>query len=117
MCMEDLCSKTVDDDPMFVDKVHLFVRDRSIDAVTGIRRMGRENMVRFTAKVCEEEGISCSIYPDDSGDTIIFYHWEGIESIAESIIEKRPDSDILFGQDLCHQVPAVVRWRRKGKRV
>jgi len=111
--MDELCAKTVEDDPSFVEKVHHFVKDRSVDAVTGIRRMGRENMVDFVIQVCREEGIRCSLYPDTSGDTVIFYHWEGMEKPAASLIAENPEKDILYGQDLCHQVPAVVRWNKK----
>ena len=44
-----------------------------------------------------------SLYPDISGRTVIFRHW--------SDIEEMDDKDILYGQDLCHQVPAIVRCR------
>ena len=111
--MEELCSKEAENDKDLRDKIRLFVTDRSIGSVTGIRRMGRENLVRFVAGICAEAGIECTIYPDTTGDTVIFYHWERMNARARKILEERGDVDILFGQDLCHQVPAVVRWDPK----
>lgn len=108
--MDALCAKEAEDDTDLQDKIRLFVSDRSIASVTGIRRMGRENLVRFVSGICSEVGISYSIFPDTSGDTIIFYHWEGMDQPARELLDKEPGKDILFGQDLCHQVPAVVRW-------
>ena len=29
--------------------------------------------------------------------------------IDEDLVDRHPDADVLYGQDLCHQVPAVVR--------
>ena len=45
--MEELCSRYAEDDEDLQDKIRCFLDDRSIDAVTGIRRMGRDNLVRF----------------------------------------------------------------------
>ena len=105
--MEELCSKFAVDDEDLQDKIRCFLSDRSIETVTGIRRMGRENLVRFVSEMGEGD---CSIFPDTSGRIVMFYHWQDIEAPASKILEKDPDKDILFGQDLCHQVPAVVRY-------
>ena len=53
-----------------------------------------------------------SVYPDISGDAdcCIFPDWRsGIEDM-ESLRRKAPGADIIYGQDLCHQVPAAVRY-------
>jgi hypothetical protein len=105
--MEELCSKYAEDDEDLQDKIRCFLSDRSIETVTGIRRMGRENLVRFVHQMSER---SCSIFPDTSGEIVVFYHWQGMEGPASEILEEDPDKDILYGQDLCHQVPAVVRF-------
>ncbi len=112
--MEELCAKSAEDDEQLLWKLKCFMTDRSIDSVTGIRRMGRINLVHFFKNLCDEKGVECSIYPDISSGTIILLeHWTGIESIAESIESTVGPRDIIFGQDLCHQVPALVRFERK----
>lgn len=107
----ELCSKYAEDDLDLQDKIQCFLQDRSIGTVTGIRRMGRENLVKFVAEMCAHMGISSSIFPDTSGDVILFDHWEEMEGPSKEILDKNPKADILYGQDLCHQVPAVVRYR------
>lgn len=112
--MDELCSKSAYDDADLQLKVETFLKDKSIDAVTGIRRMGRTNLVDFVAEMANNLGIGCSIFPDTSGkDAVIFYGWENMKDPAESLLGERPDLDILHGQDLCHQVPAVVRYNVK----
>jgi hypothetical protein len=88
-------------------RVERFIADRSSSAVTGIRRMGREELVRFVAEKAREMGYSVAIGSEDPSDAdiAIATHWGGLEETAS----KHPGSDILYGQDLCHQVPAVVR--------
>jgi hypothetical protein len=114
MVMEELCSKYAEDDLDLQEKISRFIRDRSIDTVTGIRRMGKENLVMFAKEMCEREGMASSIYPDVVPDGIVlFSHWPGMEDIMESLISEHPGIDIVYGQDLCHQVPAIVRYRRK----
>lgn len=107
--MEELCSKSAENDIDLQSKILCFLNDKNIDAVTGIRRMGRENLVDFLYRMAISHGKSCSIFPDVSGNVVIFYHWGGIDEIIKE--EKLEDKDILFGQDLCHQVPAIVRMR------
>ena len=112
----ELCSKDADDDIDLQEKIQLFLEDRSIETVTGIRRMGRDNLVKFVSKLSKRSGINCSIYPDTSGDSILFYHWDGMEEPVSIILAVNPHKDILYGQDLCHQVPAVVRYNVIKKR-
>ena len=110
--MKELCSRYAEDDKDLQDKIRCFLDDRSIDAVTGIRRMGRENLVRFVSEMGSPD---CSIFPDTSGRIVIFYHWLDMDQPAQEILKKDPDKDILYGQDLCHQVPAVVRYNVKKR--
>ncbi|MBQ7978811.1 MAG: hypothetical protein IJ248_03550 [Candidatus Methanomethylophilaceae archaeon] len=110
--MEELCSRYAEDDEDLQDKIRCFLEDRSIDAVTGIRRMGRENLVRFVSEMGSPD---CSIFPDTSGSIVIFYHWLDMDQPAQEILKEDPDKDILYGQDLCHQVPAVVRYNVKKR--
>ena len=112
----ELCSKDADDDIDLQEKIQLFLEDHSIEAVTGIRRMGRDNLVEFVSKLSKRSGINCSIYPDTSGDTILFYHWDGMEEPVSAILADNLCKDILYGQDLCHQVPAVVRYNVMKKK-
>ena len=109
--MEDLCSKSAYDDSDLREKIERFLSDRSIDTVTGIRRMGRDNLVNFLKEMCEASGRLCSLYPDtSSSDIILFKQWHGMNDEMNALHLQKPDVDILFGQDLCHQVPAVVRY-------
>jgi len=108
--MEELCAKSAENDDELILKMRRFIEDRSIETVTGIRRMGRLNTVMFLYDLASSMGKSCSVYPDTSGmDIILFEHWIGMEGPSSALICDNPDIDILFGQDLCHQVPAVVR--------
>ena len=111
--MEELCAKSADDDQDLKEKISRFISDRSIDTVTGIRRMGRDNLVDFLVLMCSSEGFTASVFPDTSSDRIIvFRHWTGMDDEVKRILSEKPDVDILYGQDLCHQVPAVVRYRK-----
>ena len=110
--MEELCAKSADDDLDLQDKIDRFISDKSIDTVTGIRRMGRDNLVEYVAARCNGAGRMCSIYPDLSGDIIIFKQWHGLAEQMRGLREKNSAIDILYGQDLCHQVPAIVRYKQ-----
>lgn len=112
----ELCSKDAEDDIDLQEKIRLFLSDRTIGTVTGIRRMGRDNLVDFVAELSRQSGKVCSIYPETNGDVVIFYHWDGMDNHAAAILKEFPDTDILYGQDLCHQVPAVVRYNIREKK-
>ena len=111
----ELCSRYAEEDIDLQEKIQLFLSDRSIETVTGIRRMGRDNLVNFVCQMGKQSEIDCSIYPDTSGNTILFYHWEEMDQPASAILKSNPEKDILYGQDLCHQVPAVVRYNVKKR--
>ena len=92
-------------------RIRAFLSDKETDMVTGIRRMGREPLVDLVMEIAREEGIRCC-HPEDASDDaelIVFRHWEGMD--ADDVRSRWPEADVLFGQDLCHQVPAVVRLR------
>ena len=91
-------------------RVERFIADRSSSAVTGIRRMGREELVRFVAEKARDMGYSVAIGGDgpSDADIAIAMHWGCLDEVASA----HPGSDILYGQDLCHQVPAVVRLQK-----
>jgi len=111
--MEELCAKSADDDVDLQKKIDRFISDRNIETVTGIRRMGRDNLVDYVCGRCNSSGRQCSIFPDiSSEDIIIFRQWHGYDEAMKSLRTSRPETDILYGQDLCHQVPAIVRYKQ-----
>ena len=89
-----------------------FIKNKDAETVTGIRRMGRINMVNCLAKIASMNGYVTSIYPDikSDSDIILFEHWSGMIKPAKELKTTNPHVDIFYGQDLCHQVPAIVRW-------
>ncbi len=114
--MEELCAKSAEDDDELILKMRTFIEDKNMKTVTGIRRMGRLNTLLFLRDLAVSMGKSCSVFPDTSGkDIILFEHWIGMDDDASAIFDDNPEIDILFGQDLCHQVPAVVRLFRDSK--
>jgi len=115
--MEELCSMSTEGLSDLERKIDSFIDDRTTEAVTGIRRMGRDNLVDLLVEKCRGKGLSCSIYPDTSGTTVVFRDWLEVDGPAKELLESDKDRDILFGQDLCHQVPAVVRWNTRRERV
>jgi len=92
------------------ERVERFIADRSSSAVTGIRRMGRVELVRFVAEKARKMGLTVAVGPDgpSDADIAIAMHWDGLDEVASA----HPGSDIMYGQDLCHQVPAVVRLKK-----
>lgn len=91
-------------------RVEAFLEDRSADTVTGPRRMGRTPLVEFVRATAEDVGLTVWSPGCEGCDVIILDHWSEIPGM-EDVIRGNPDADVLFGQDLCHQVPAVVRHR------
>ncbi len=107
--MEELCCIREDDESTLSERMSAFVSDRSVGALTGPRRMGRENLVATVADAVRATGRTVMTVPGDRmehPDVILFSHWRDID---ESLVSENPDADVLYGQDLCHQVPAVVR--------
>ncbi len=107
--MEDLCCIREDDESTLSERMSVFVSDRSVGALTGPRRMGRENLVAAVADVVRKTGKTVMVVPGERvehPDVILFSHWKDID---ESLVSGNPEADVLYGQDLCHQVPAVVR--------
>lgn len=103
---------TEGDDVTLEARVTAFLADRDAEIVAGPRRMGREELVCAVMGIASANGLRC--YASESApkdaDVVAFAHWQGMDVV--SVREMWPEADILFGQDLCHQVPAVVRLRR-----
>ncbi len=83
------------------ERVSCFLHDGSSDTVLGPRRMPRPELVELVKAVIDEEGLSDRF--------VVLDHWS--ELTSDIIGDGR---QVLFGQDLCHQVPAVVRCRGDG---
>ncbi len=96
----------------FPDRMDAFIADIAVGTLTGPRRLGRENLVRMFAEYIGTKGLSVMVVPGGSvvdPDVIIFDHWNDID---DSLLVEHPNADVMYGQDLCHQVPAIVRFNR-----
>lgn len=105
----DLCCIEEDDPATLDSRLAVFCTDVSTGSVTGPRRMGREGLVMRAVGLMRASGKRVSLYPSDpvdDPDVLAFMHWKDID---ESYVASHPDADVIYGQDLCHQVPAVVR--------
>ena len=107
------CPFLTDDATRMADRVEVFLRDRSSDSVLGPRRFGRTPTVEYVVGTARSMGLRVwtDADPVENPDVIVLDHWSELESRRE-VVDSNPDADVLFGQDLCHQVPAVVRLRR-----
>ncbi len=93
-------------------RIEAFLRDRHSDAVMGVRRMGRPELVDRVISVASAIGMDVCRAPVPDGlrpELIVFDHWQDMDE--DTVRSEFPDADVVFGQDLCHQVPAVVRLR------
>lgn len=94
----DICSlepnRTVSD-----GSVRRFVSDRNIRSLHLPRRLGMEAAASIIMEAAEKEGISASLYPDVSGDTVIVLG-DGTEV---------PGKDTVSIVYLCHQTLAAFR--------
>lgn len=110
--MDGYCT-LADDKGDIGERVTGFLTDRTTDAVTGIRRMGRTGLVGYALDLASGKGLKVTLHPDvgDGTGTVLFDHWDGMQATFDELRERYPDIDIVFGQDLCHQVPALVRLR------
>ncbi len=107
----DICSIEPDSPDSLPDRMGTYLSDRSVRTLAGPRRMGRSRLVEVLAEYARETGHRVQVVPGepvDSPDVIIFDHWGNID---EDIVQSNPQADLFYGQDLCHQVPAVVRVR------
>ena len=107
------CPTMMDDSTRLSDRVIAFLNDRSTDSVLGPRRFGRADIVEYVVEKAESMGFRVWTESSrvDRPDIIVLEHWSLLDSNA-GIVASNPDADVLYGQDLCHQVPAVVRLRR-----
>lgn len=107
--MEELCCMSDEDCSDLRERMAVFVSDRSLGSIAGPRRMGRDELVDLAAESMRSSGNNVSVIPGsecEKPDAVVFRHWKDID---EEYISSHPGIDVLFGQDLCHQVPAVVR--------
>ena len=111
--MEELCSPAESDLDALERKLESFLLDKDAEMVTGLRRMGRENLLDYAVVMCGDIGLDCSVYPDTSSDHMVFFYgWEGMEGIFDGMSSEDPGRQLIFGQELCHQVPALVRYKK-----
>lgn len=125
-------------------KLRIFLEDPHAKIITGPRRFGKtelldiliseikdlcpsSNVIRLNKRTCPEstlrnytellklicnnlkEGQKNYIIVDDANTTS---NWE---TIAEKIsAEEKYEIEMYCGQDLCHQVPACIRWIKKS---
>lgn len=94
------------------DLILRFLREGGNGMVMGIRRMGRDQMVDFVYDLALSNGIDISIYPDTSGSIVLLRNW--IDSDGSDI---PPGKDVVYGQDMCHQYPAIGRMERDDPRM
>ena len=101
----------VEDPTSMEERVDRFLSTKETEAVTGTRRMGRERFVEFVGRRARAMGMTVSMdgEPVDDADILLLLHWD---RISDDVFDRFPDADILYGQDLCHQVPAVVRYEK-----
>ena len=102
----------VGDDMDLEERIRAFILDKNSEMVAGRRRMGREALTDLVLKIAMREGLKCGRTADAPADAdlVIIEDWENTD--FDSISERWPDSDILYSQDLCHQVPAIARMKR-----
>ena len=109
--MEGFCGIPTDDASLS-ERVGRFISDKESQAVTGPRRRGRDQFVDHVVKATCGMGLDAAAFPAIGSDMTAFYSLDEAEAMAKRILADRPGTDIVYGQDLCHQVPAVVRYRR-----
>lgn len=108
------CPVSEEDPSTLRSRVESFLSDRSTGTVTGPRRMGRDELVDYVAGVAVTSGLSVSVVPgveSEHPEVLVFRHWHDVD---EALVSAHPDADVLCGQDLCHQVPAVMRLNRRA---
>ena len=102
----------VGNDTDLEERIKAFIFDKDSEMVAGRRRMGREALTDLVLKIAMREGLRCGCTADAPADAdlVIIENWENTD--FSSISKKWPDSDILYSQDLCHQVPAIARVKK-----
>ena len=76
-----------------------FLTDRNMRSLYGPRRMGRDALITDMLYTARENGLSVSLYPDVSGDTVI----------SRERINHVEGRDMVYTVDLCHQTVAAFR--------
>lgn len=73
-CTECFCVGE-DDSDSFEDRIEAFVSDRSVGALTGVRRYGGDNLVETVVERLRSKGIAVSLIPGapvDDPEVIVF---------------------------------------------
>lgn len=104
------CREPLNDISVMDGRIRAFLENRYTEAITGPRRYGRTEFVGLVASTARGMGLLVSTEQDqsDGAQIIILDHWNDLGSVRE-LISRNPQADVMYGQDLCHQVPAVVR--------
>ena len=88
------------------DRIAAFLSDRGATSLAGPRRYGRQELAGRVAEVAGSMGMRVSRSLSDTDcDIMILDHWSELSG------EPPEGIDVILGQDLCHQVPAVIRFR------
>ena len=87
----------------------------NLQSVLGTRRTDRNDLVMTALDSLRASGTRVSLFPSDIVDdpeAVLFLSWRDID---EAYLGEHPHADVIFGQDLCHQVPALVRILRQNR--
>ena len=90
-----------------ISRIDRFLCDDSAGAITGIRRMGREALVIMVASRARDRGYTVCFDMDGTADPDFVILSDRTD--VQEAHAMYPGAQVLYGQDLCHQVPAVVR--------
>lgn len=109
------CFEAEDVPEEFGVRLESFLSDRNLQSVLGTRRTDRNDLVMTALDSLRASGTRVSLFPSDIVDdpeAVLFLSWRDID---EAYLGEHPHADVIFGQDLCHQVPALVRILRQNR--
>lgn len=87
------------------ERIVAFLSDRGTTSLAGPRRFGRSELADRVSEVARSMGMRVSRSQSDTDcDIMVLDHWSDLTS------EPPAGVDVILGQDLCHQVPAVIRF-------
>lgn len=111
------CFEAEDVPEEFGARLESFLSDRNLQSVLGTRRTDRNGLVMTALDSLRASGVRASLFPSDIVDdpeAVLFLSWKDID---EAYLGEHPHADVIFGQDLCHQVPALVRIVRRTRHI
>ena len=88
-----------------------FLCDGSVRSLVGVRRSGCSTLIEFLAERAKLIGLECSVYPDTSGQVVFFPDGRELKREMDDLSAGHPGKDLIFGQEICHQYPAAVRYQ------